>query len=296
MRSALGWHVLVAVAISCAGQNRAAVPESAPAAPPAFPGATVSSNNLAWDALTKEYASKPYERFAHFSFWFTNVSPSEVQIFSAQTSCFCTVAKLPSQPWRIPAGSNGPIEVTMDLAGKSGLVMKGVMVDTTAGRYNLIVKTTVPPTLGPPPQPTMSEGDRLKNMQAALADRQAIFKRSECVGCHLTPAKGQTDGARLYVGVCSNCHDSPFRASVVPDLKALNHPTDLEHWKRWIAFGRAGSMMPAFTEAEGGPLNDQQILAIAQYLQRTVHPETVIPPTPGGGGSGTATPPPVPAR
>jgi len=261
------------------------------------PGTSAVSNALVWDALSKDYSSKPYERFAHFSFWFTNVSSSEVLIHSAQSSCFCTVAKLPSQPWRIPAGSNGPIEVSMDLAGKSGTVMKGVFVDTSGGRYNLTVKTVVAPTPLPVAQPTMNDADRLKNVQAALADRQAIFKRTECASCHAEPAKGKTDGALLYAGVCANCHDSPLRASVVPDLRALNHPTDLEHWKRWITYGRAGSMMPAFTQAEGGPLTDQQITALALHLSLTIpsrpagaaNANLTTPghAAPGGGGSGT---------
>jgi mono/diheme cytochrome c family protein len=157
----------------------------------------------------------------------------------------------------------------MDLAGKSGTVLKSVFVDSSGGQFSLMVKTTVTP-LDPKlvPAPSMNDADRLKNMQAALADRQALFKRSECASCHAEPAKGKKEGAELYAAVCVNCHDSPHRASAVPDLRALNHPTDFEHWKRWIAYGRAGSMMPAFALAEGGPLTDEQITAIATYLSR----------------------------
>jgi len=50
----------------------------------------------------------------------------------------------------------------------------------------------------------------------------------------------------------------------------LNHPTDAEHWRRWITVGRAGTMMPAFTKAEGGPLDEKQIEAIVAYLVSTV--------------------------
>jgi mono/diheme cytochrome c family protein len=237
--------------------------------------------------MSREYRSKPGERYAKFTFYFTNTSSAQVLIHSAQSSCFCTVAKLPATPWQIPSGSNGPIDVTMDLAGKSGQVMKGIFVDTSAGRYNLTVSTTITPADPSQVQaPTMNDADRLKNMQTALADRQSLFKRAECASCHADPAKGKTDGAQLYAGVCAGCHDSPHRASAVPDLRALNHPTDLEHWKRWIAYGRAGSMMPAFVQAEGGPLNDDQILAVATYLARTIPNRATA--FPGGGGSGAA--------
>ena len=236
---------------------------------PRLGAATPEVSALAWDADSKDYTSKPGERYANFTFWFTNTSATEVSINSAQSSCFCTVAKLPQQPWRIPAGSNGPIAVTMDLAGKNGTVMKAVTVDSTAGRKTLMVKTTITPA---PAQASasMNDADRIKNMQTALADRQAVFTKSECASCHAEPAKSKTGGAELYAAVCTSCHDSPHRASSVPDLHALSHATDAEHWKKWVSYGRAGSMMPAFAQSEGGPLNDQQIAALTEYLVKTI--------------------------
>ncbi len=230
----------------------------------AAPGA----NSLVWETLSKEYTSKPGERYANFKYWFTNTAMEDVLIIRAQSSCFCTVAKLPSTPWRIAARTNTFIDVQMDLAGKSGEVTKSVTIDSTAGRQVLLVKTIITPaTAG---AAGMQDADRLKNMQTALADRQAIFKKSECVSCHADPAKGVVDGAQLYKGVCGVCHDSEHRASTVPDLSKLNHPTDAEHWRNWITHGRAGTMMPAFTKAEGGPLDSQQIEAIVAHLLRTM--------------------------
>lgn len=229
--------------------------------------ARAQEGKLVWDAISKEYTSKPGERYAEFKFWFTNNSPEEVYIMRAQSSCFCTVAQLPQTPWRIPPGTNGSIDVKMDLAGKSGTVSKGVNVDTTGGSYALSVQTTITPATT---TPGMADADRLRNMQTALADRQAIFTKAECVSCHADPAKGVMDGAKLYTGVCGVCHDSQHRASTVPDLRKLNHPTDPEHWHQWITHGRAGTMMPAFTKTEGGPLDEQQIEAIVAHLVRTI--------------------------
>jgi mono/diheme cytochrome c family protein len=260
---------------------------------PLTTGATPLTNALVWDAMSKDYTSKAGERYAKFTFHFTNTSDVTVLVHSAQSSCFCTVAKLPATPWQIPAGSNGPIDVTMDLAGKSGRVMKGIFVDTTGGRYNLTVTTAItPPDPSQVQAPTMNDSERLKNMQTALADRQALFKKAECASCHAEPAKGKTDGAQLYAGVCAGCHDSPHRASAVPDLRALNHATDLEHWKHWITYGRAGSMMPAFAQSEGGPLDTTQITVLATYLARSI-PSRVVS-FPGGGGSGAQSSPPPP--
>ena len=226
------------------------------------------TNALVWEAESKDYHSKPGERYVDFKFWFTNISAEEVFIIRAQSSCFCTVAQLPQTPWRIAPGTNASIDVKMDLAGKSGIVTKAVTVDSTAGRKMLVVKTIIAPPA--PSTPGMEDADRLKNMQTALADRQAIFKKAECASCHSEPAKGVSDGAKLYKDICGICHDSEHRASSVPDLARLNHPTGAEHWRKWITFGRAGSMMPAFTEAEGGPLNNQQIEAVVAYLMKTI--------------------------
>jgi mono/diheme cytochrome c family protein len=230
----------------------------------------VDASIIKFDAETKEHDAKLGDPDAKYTFWLTNVSPSEVLINSVRTSCGCTVAKLPSQPWHIASGSNGPIEVTVNLAGKSGMISKGVTVETSVGIKQLTVKCNIPintPGALPVQQSgTMGDADRLKNMQQALADRQVVFKNKECATCHAEPAKNKTDGRVLYAGVCATCHNSHHRAAQVPDLRLLKHPTDADYWRQWIAHGRPGSMMPAYAESEGGPLNDQQITALVDFM------------------------------
>ena len=57
---------------------------------------------------------------------------------------------------------------------------------------------------------------------------------------------------------------------MVPDLHNLKTPTNDEFWRTWIAHGKAGTLMPAFATAEGGPLNDMQIATMASYLTTTI--------------------------
>lgn len=229
---------------------------------------TTDPSALKWDAETKEQSPKVGDSNSLFQFWLTNVSSADVFVNSVRTSCGCTVAKLPAQPWRIPPGSNGPIDVTLSLAGKSGLIAKGVTVDTSSGLKQLTIKANIPSAAGAPAQVAgaMNDTERLKNMQLALADRQIVFKNHECATCHADPAKGKTDGRMVYQAVCSSCHNSHLRAAMVPDLRTLAHPTDAEHWRKWITYGRAGSMMPAFAESEGGPLNEQQINSLVDFM------------------------------
>ena len=112
--------------------------------------------------------------------------------------------------------------------------------------------------------------------QSALADRQVVFKDAACAKCHAEPAKGKTDGQQLYAAVCGTCHDSPQRAALVTDLKALKHETDSDYWKQWITYGRAGSMMPAFGDSQGGPLTQLQIDSLASYCVKTFLPVAAL--------------------
>ena len=253
---------------------------------PVVPAAPANPNALVWDAEMKEASPAIGEATANYTFWFTNTSSKEVVINAVRTSCGCTSTKLPTMPWHIPPGTNSPIEVSLDLRGKAGVISKAVTVDSTAGIKSLIIKVNIPGAaatqtgLQIPGHPMMNDVDRLKNMQAALADRQVVFKDAKCATCHADPAKTLAGGPQLYTAVCGICHDSVQRAALVPDLKAPKHETDIDYWKQWITYGKAGSMMPAFGKADGGPLSEQQIAALADYCVKTFQPVHAVVPAP----------------
>jgi hypothetical protein len=98
-----------------------------------------------FDSEKKDYSARAGEASASFTFNLTNVSSAEVIVNRVSTSCGCTVAKLPEQPWHLAPGTNGPINVTVDLRGKSGTIMKSVTVDSSAGMKSLLVQVTIPP-------------------------------------------------------------------------------------------------------------------------------------------------------
>ena len=99
---------------------------------------------LAWDAKAKTYRARPGEDSARFVFNVTNVSPAQVVIETTATSCGCTVAELPADPWKLPPGGHGRIEVTMDLNGQTGAVTRQVTVFTSKGTCQLTVEAVVP--------------------------------------------------------------------------------------------------------------------------------------------------------
>jgi mono/diheme cytochrome c family protein len=247
------------------------------------PVTTPKEPTLVFDSETKTYDAKPGEAEAPFTFNLTNVWTNEVVIEKTQTSCGCTVAKLPSQPWHLGPGTNGQIGVTIHLAGKPpGLITKTVTVYTSVGMKLLTVKCNNPP---PAPPALLTEEQRKKNMEQASKDRQSIFHKvgdENCASCHVDKGIGKMD-KELYEADCGICHDSTRRAQGVPDLKAIAavKTTGFDYWREWAKEGgRGASMMPAFGQEHGGPLTDAQINSIAAYLNRTLSMKPAAPAVP----------------
>lgn len=230
------------------------------------------TRGLAFDAESKEYNAKIGEAIAPFVFSLTNISTNEIIINNVTTSCGCTVAQLPSQPWHLAPGANGEIKVTVNLAGKMGHVSKQVNINSSVGFRSLVVHVNIP--VAPPRAAENLRGDRNKNMELAKADRQAVFK-GDCRSCHVDKGAGKM-GKELYAADCAICHESPIRAAMVPDLRAPKGPRDHDFWMNWITYGRAGSMMPAFGEKDGGPLSKAQIDSLVAYMSENF-PQGVTP-------------------
>jgi cytochrome c553 len=231
----------------------------------------LGDNVLSWDSAQKATNVAADVENAHFVFNFTNVSPGNVTILNVHPSCGCTTAQLPALPWTIPSGTNYPIGVTVNLAGKNGTVYKTVNVSTDKGSRDLLVTITILP----PVVLTMSDADRAHNVIMSSGDRQAVFK-GDCVSCHVKPGEGKY-GQQLYAADCAICHEGEHRATMVPDLHALKTTTNAEFWQTWIAHGKAGSLMPAFSTAEGGPLSDMQIASLAAYLNQAIPSRVAAP-------------------
>ena len=224
------------------------------------------STNLVFDALTKEYNAKINEATAEFDFAVTNTGPTDITINNVHASCGCTTPKLPTLPWKLAPGESGSFHVTTDLRGKLGTFQKSINMDTTDGPKMVFVKITVPTnsTGGNIGVPGMDS--RTRNMQLSSADRQIIF-RNDCGTCHSKPTAGKK-GEELYVAACGICHDAKLRAALVPNLHALKKPPTQAYWDAWVRNGKVGSMMPAFAAEQGGPLNEEQIASLVDYLSK----------------------------
>ncbi len=250
-------------------QNVVALPAHAPLTTPGM--VELSDSVIAWDAQTKETSVNAGATQGTFTFNFTNISSAPVTIMYVHTSCGCTTAHLAHMPWTLEPGTNGQIDVVMNLMGKSGTIIKTITVSTDKGNKTLFAKSIILP----PKMPTMNSGDREKNQKIALADRQAVF-HGECAACHATPAEGKY-GQGLYDVACGICHESAHRATMVPDLHALKEKTDFDFWKSWITNGKPGTLMPAFSSSQGGILTEPQINSLAAYLAQAIPSKPLSP-------------------
>lgn len=221
--------------------------------PPARAQAT--TDPLAFDSPHKRLLARFGESNAVVSFTVTNLSRSPVVIHDIVPSCGCSIATFPSKPWALPPGARGVFSVGTDVRGKSGSLLKTLIVQSSAGARQLTYQVDI--------QEPANPADRARNQALAKADPQAIF-RADCARCHVAPARGLL-GRELYAAACGICHDAPHRASMVPDLRALKKPTPREYWLPWIAHGKPGTLMPGFSIQAGGFLSDVQMETLANY-------------------------------
>ncbi len=257
-RAAAVWLGGLAAAGGLPAQERPK-PEGLPAGP-----------TLVFDSETKEYHASAEEAEALFTFQATNVWTNTIVVQAVYASCHCTVATLPANPWILLPGASGPVTARVDLADQEeGTVTKTLTVFTSVGERVLTLKVAMPPPLRPAGAP-LTPAERKAAMGKAAADARAIFK-GDCATCHVDKARGLL-GKELYAAACGICHDSPQRASFVPDLHGLKPPTDLAYWRTIIARGKPHTVMPGFSGAEGGPLSEMQVSSLAAYLDKTMAP------------------------
>lgn len=287
----LGLFVLIAgvclfesTSKSGAQPNPAQVPQ--PVGPVTVTPVGALDNFLRFDAEDKMVTVTNGTEQAHFSFSVTNISAEDVIINYIVASCHCTVAQLPSQPWKLAPKEVGEFSATMDIVGTppGGSKFKTLTVGSDKGIKVLQVTTRVLPDMSSPE-------DRTNNVKMATADRQAVFK-GDCASCHVDTAKDSSGhdkmGQELYAAVCGICHEAAHRATFVPDLHHLPDATSAAFWRTWITAGKPGTLMPAFAKSEGGFLSNEQIDSLVNYLNSSIPAHSVLlaPPPTGTRGGG----------
>jgi len=273
------FHLLVAAYLFASAWKSGAQPNPSQIPQPIGPVVVASTgaldDYLKFDAEAKMVSVTNGTEQAHFSFSVTNVSSSEVIISAIVGSCHCTVAQLPSQPWKLASKEVGEFSATMDLAGTppGESKFKELIMYADKGIKKLNVTTRVLPDMS-------SAESRTNAVKMATADRQAVFK-GDCMQCHADTAKDSAGhdrlGRDLYEAVCGVCHEAVHRATFVPDLHHLKEPTSAEFWRNWVTAGKPGTLMPAFAKSEGGILSKEQIDSLVGYLSTSIPAQPTTP-------------------
>lgn len=216
---------------------------------------------LVWDAMEKHYDARTDENFWEVAFAVTNRDSRSHVIEAVQPSCGCTIPQLPADPWVLAPGATSTLKLKVDFTAKEGRLTKSVQVASDLGTQTLAL------TISIPARAINSDPQRKANFLIAQQNRQAVFQ-GDCARCHAAPALGQKD-AFLYAAACGPCHESPHRASIVPELALAKQPRDAAYWREIVTRGRSGTLMPAFAKSEGGPLDEEQVESLVAYLVRT---------------------------
>lgn len=226
----------------------------------AFSMLSVHAASLVWTPQTNHVRAIHLLTNLVAEFKYTNSSSQPVVVTEIERSCHCTTPQTPKLPWTIAPHSAGKMEVVVDIPGKWGLLQKTLTVHADNTTNVLFLEVEIPE-----PDP------REKNRLTAFGDRQAVFK-ADCASCHLKPAIG-LKGAQLYEKACAICHEAEHRATMVPDLATKPHG-DANYWTQWIRIGKPGTFMPAFDKPHGGPLAEEQIASLLQFLPGRFPPTT----------------------
>ncbi len=87
-------------------------------------------------------------------------------------------------------------------------------------------------------------------------------------------------GGELYVAYCAGCHGIDGQGRVGASLEAFPGIQVDAALASTIANGVPGSVMPAWAAANGGPLSDQDIADLAEYIQGAFRWHGANPPRP----------------
>lgn len=190
-----------------------------------------------------------------------NKGGKTLRIADVQTSCGCTLAKISKQ--NIAPGDFSKIHVELDTSIKLGKVRKEITVisnDPERPRLSLFLTGNV--------LPKKMQGHAQITLKAQ--DPLVLFK-GDCATCHVKPGIGKT-GKALFLADCAMCHgvNAQGNGSAGPSLLNLDYEREesLKMIRSVIAEGSPHSpQMPPFSEAKGGPLSDDQIDSLVNFLK-----------------------------
>jgi len=178
-----------------------------------------------------------------------NTGTADLVVEDLIAACGCTALMLKQKV--IPPGKEARFKVTLDTRGKTGEVFKTVtIVSNDPKSPETIVNLTA--KIIAPKHPTFDVGLDLFS--------------GKCKSCHYDRAENKKGGL-LYLAICAFCHGDfgEGHPGSGPKIKGSMPEDSLRYW---IEKGKKGTAMPGYAKAKGGPLDDEQIDSLVQFMKQ----------------------------
>jgi len=181
-----------------------------------------------------------------------NNSTEAVSGIQVTGSCGCTVVEFGAPALR--AGEQGKLRLKIDPIGKRGKTLKTLFIQFQYRSNPISIQKHLEFTI--------------VNLSAhsATFDNEKFFG-PKCGSCHAVPAHGKT-GQDLFISTCAFCHGLNAQGASGPGFTRLSYLRRLNRSeaKAIITFGLPEGFMPGFGLTAGGPLTDEQIDSLVDYL------------------------------
>ena len=182
-----------------------------------------------------------------------NSGTDTLVITGEHPSCGCTAAVIDGSP-RVPPGGTVHMRVTFDANNKpEGPIIKSVTISSNS----------------------IDGGSKMVRIQGRVVKSKLAHKttmhldglfQGDCASCHVTKGKGEL-GARLFAADCAICHGLKSDGKPGPELAAdpmMKHTP--KQWQTIIENGIPSTAMPAFHTRNKGPLGDEEIASLVEYM------------------------------
>jgi hypothetical protein len=244
--------MVVAVALAV-GLALTAIPSAGEEA-----GAEAEGPRIRFDVYTHDFGPLRSDERREYAWVYHNDGDAPLSILQTYTSCGCTAAVLDGES--VPPGGSGVLTVAFEAAGLRGSIRKSIAVasnDPSTPRLLLTVTADI----------LEEKVVREEGSHPPIAGQSILV--GECATCHAKPA-GRKTGEDLYAAVCAMCHGPAGEGrSTGPALGTAEYlaaHSDREIGTA-IAYGTANPRMPGFIDLMGGPLSQDQIDSLVEFVR-----------------------------
>jgi mono/diheme cytochrome c family protein len=182
-----------------------------------------------------------------------NTGGDTLNIIDAHPSCGCTAAIMDNK--KIAPGALAHLKVKFDSNNKGeGPIVKLITITSNShDQAEKVIRIT---------GRIVKSKTAHKNMAMHL---DGMFV-GDCAKCHVDKGKGEL-GARLYDQDCAVCHGLKADGKPGPELSSdamMKHTS--KEWQKIIANGTPHTNMPGFALKNKGPLGDEEIASLVEYM------------------------------